>query len=245
MRRFFFTTDQRQGELVTLGADESHHISKVLRLKQGEPVELCERTGRIFSAVIVTTGKNVQLNIQNEIQCTKTKRAKLIVGQGAIKSKNMELAVQKCTELGVDSFYPYVSERSQGNIVQQYRGKGERWRRIIDEACKQCLRSHPMELKDVSSFAEMISLLNDEEEALRLLLWEKEKLNDFAAYRHELKESRSVVVLLGPEGGFTQQEVEEARNLGWQTIGLGERILRAETATIAAISIVQHFRGCM
>ena len=245
MRRFFFTTDQRQGELVTLGVGESHHISKVLRLKQGEPVELCERSGRTFSAVIVKTGKHVQLNIQNEISGAQTHRAKLIVGLGAIKNKNMELVIQKCTELGVDGLYPYASERSQGNVVQQYRGKGERWRRIIDEACKQCLRPNPMELKDISSFAEMMTLLEEEEGVLRLLLWEKQRQNGFATYGRELEQSRAVVLLLGPEGGFTQQEIEDARIHGWQTIGLGQRILRAETAAIAAVSIVQHLRGGM
>lgn len=245
MRRFFFTTDQRKEELVTLGGEESHHISTVLRLRQGDPVELCDPSGRIFSAEIVKTGKTVQLNIHNEIGEVQESRTKLIVGQGAIKNKNMELVVQKCTELGVDTFYPYVGERSQGNVVKQYSGKGERWRRIIGEACKQSLRPYPMELQELLSFAEMISLLEKEDGVLKLLLWEKERQNDLTRYSHELSESRTVLLLLGPEGGFTAREVEQARLLGWQTIGLGERILRAETAAIAAVSIVQHLRGCM
>lgn len=245
MRRFFFTPDQRHDELVTLGGDESHHISKVLRLRQGELVELCDSSGRIFSAEIAKIGKDVQLTIHNEIGGAEKNRAKLIVGQGAIKNKNLELVVQKCTELGVDTFYPYVGERSQGNVVQQYRGKGERWRRLIIEACKQSLRPNPMELQELLSFTEMISVLENEEGVLRLLLWEKERQNNLAACSREVRASRTVLLLLGPEGGFTEKEVEQARLLGWQTIGMGERILRAETAAIAAVSIVQHLRGCM
>jgi len=246
MRRFFFTTDQRDDALVTLGGDESHHISKVLRLRQGDLVELCDPSGRIFSAEIVSLGKKVQLTIHHEIgDVRKKSRTKLIVGQGAIKTKNMELIVQKCTELGVDALCPYVGERSQGNVVQQYRGKGERWRRIIHEACKQSLRPEPMELQGLASFTEMLSLLEHEEGVLRLLLWEKERQNDLTACHRALQESRTVLLLLGPEGGFTEREVEQAGLLGWRTIGLGERILRAETAAIAAVAIVQHLRGCM
>ncbi len=245
MRRFFFTTDQRQEDLVTLSDDESHHISTVLRLRNGDVVELCDSSGHIFSAEIVRTGKKVQLKIHTKIGDTKKSSTELIVGQGAIKNKNMELVVQKCTELGVDGFYPYVGERSQGNVVQQYRGKGERWRRIINEACKQSLRVQPMELQELLSFSEMISLLEEEEGVLRLLLWEKERQNNFTGYSRELRESRKVLLVLGPEGGFTENEVEQARLHGWQTIGMGERILRAETAAIAAVSIVQHLRGCM
>ena len=245
MRRFFFTPDQRHDELVILGGEESHHISKVLRLRQGELVELCDSSGRIFSAEIVSIGQDVQLTLHAEIGEAQSDRRKLIVGQGAIKNKNLELVVQKCTELDVDSFYPYIGERSQGNVLQQYRGKGERWRRIIYEACKQSLRPQPMQLQELLSYTEMISLLQKEEGVLRLLLWEKERQNDLTSCSRELRESGTVLLLLGPEGGFSLKEVEEARLLGWQTIGMGERILRAETAAIAAVSIVQHLRGCM
>jgi 16S rRNA (uracil1498-N3)-methyltransferase len=245
MRRFFFNTDQRRDEQVTLGDDESHHISKVLRLRKGDLVELCDPIGQIFRAEIVSTGKNVQLILHEKIGDVQMTDAKLIIGQGAIKNKNMELVLQKCTELGVDSFYPYIAERSQGSVVQGYRGKGERWRRIISEACKQSLRSQPMELQEILPFAEMISLHGEEEGVLRLVLWEKEKQSDFSTCSLELKSSRKIILLLGPEGGFTEKEVEQAKLLGWQTIGMGERILRAETAVIAAVSIVQYLRGCM
>jgi 16S rRNA (uracil1498-N3)-methyltransferase len=102
-----------------------------------------------------------------------------------------------------------------------------------------------MELQEILPFAEMISLLGEEEGVLRVLLWEKEKQNNLSACSRELRSSRTIILLLGPEGGFTEKEVEQAKHLGWQTIGLGERILRAETAAIAAVSIVQHLRGCM
>lgn len=248
MRRFFFHSNQRQDDLVTLDSEESHHISKVLRLKKGEKVELCEGKGLVYLAEIVMTGKSVQLRIVEELgkgQHEQHSRAGLFVGQGAIKIKKMELVIQKCTELGVDGFYPYVGKRSQGNVVQQYRGKGERWRRIVAEACKQSLRSSSLEVHEIISFDEMISLMDKEEGVLKLLLWEKERQTTFTSFSRQLGQNSTVILLLGPEGGFTHEEVAEARARGWQTVGLGERILRAETAAIAAVAIVQHHRGDM
>lgn len=245
MRRFFFEAGQRQGDLVTLDGDESHHIGKVLRLREGEQVELCDRSGQVFLAELVKSGKSAQLKIIAERAAKPYGTAELIVAQGGIKAKNMELVLQKCTELGVGAFYPYVGARSQGNRIEQYRGKTGRWQRIVDEACKQCLRPVPMQLYGLHSFEELIGLSAKQEKTLKLLLWEKEKKARFSTYAEELRKSESIILLLGPEGGFTDAEVAKARALGFLTITMGERILRAETAALAAVAIVQHYRGDM
>lgn len=245
MRRFFFQDEQRRGASVFLGSKESHHISKVLRLKEGEQVELCDQNGSVFSAEIITTGKTVELALGNCLPRGNSTSGKLIVGQSGIKSKNMEFILQKCTELGVDEFQPFVSARSQGNLIQQYRGKGERWRRIIAEACKQCERPTPMELCDIQLFKDMIDETGDDADSLKLLFWEKEKRVTLHDYTEKLGSDTSVIIIFGPEGGFTEGEVEIARKSGWQTVGLGMRVLRSETAAIAATSLVQHHRGQM
>lgn len=243
MRRFFFREDQRQGNKVILSERESHHISRVLRLETGDLVELCERSGKIYAAEIINTGKQVMLHICEEMQGKQSSLTKLYIGQGAIKSKKIELILQKCTELGVDGFHLFVSERSQMNIIRQYQGKNERWLRIIEEACKQCLRPRPMEVNKITSFEEMLAFQEDEENSLRLLCWEKEKNLSLASYASQFASSSSVILLFGPEGGFTDQEITKASSKGWRPVGLGERILRAETAAIAAVSIVQHYLG--
>ena len=102
-----------------------------------------------------------------------------------------------------------------------------------------------MELQELVTFNQIISGMSGEEKVLKLLFWEQEQKNDLSAYSSQLMQSSTIHLLLGPEGGFTEKEVEEARGMGWQTVGLGERILRAETAAVAAVSIVQHLRGCM
>ncbi|MDJ0622852.1 MAG: RsmE family RNA methyltransferase [Desulfocapsaceae bacterium] len=245
MRRFFFQSEQRRGDSVFLGSRESHHISRVLRLKEGEQVELCDHDGFVFSAEIIATGKRVELALGTRLSREDSAIGKLSVGQGGIKTKNMEFILQKCTELGVDEFHPFVSARSQGNLIQQYQGKGERWRRIIAEACKQCERSSTMELYDIHSFQDMIDITGAAVDSLKLLFWEKEKKVSLHDHAEKLRSGTSVVIIFGPEGGFTEEEIETARKVGWQTVGLGTRILRSETAAIAATSLVQHHRGEM
>lgn len=244
MRRFFFQEEQRQNDRVFLGSSESHHISRVLRLKEGEWVELCGQDGSVYPAEIVGIGPNVELALSEPLP-EKNTGGRLIVGQGVIKTKNMEFILQKCTELGVDDFHPFGSARSQGNIIQRYRGRDERWRRIIVESCKQCERSAPMQLHDICSFQELVSDAETVGNDLKLLFWEKEKETTLHDFAQVLASTESVMILLGPEGGFAEEEIHMAKKFGWHCVGLGERILRAETAAIAATSLVQHYRGQM
>jgi 16S rRNA (uracil1498-N3)-methyltransferase len=245
MRRFFFQREQRQGNIVTLSRSESRHICRVLRLGEGQSVELVDGSGVVYSAVISEAGEPVRLAVQEGHLQPQSAGTELLVGVGAIKVKKIELLLQKCTELGVTGFYPFVGSRSQGNLIRQYGGKDERWRRIIEEACKQSLRPRSMDLYEMVSFAELIALPEVQRSAARLLFWEKERDTSLAAWQVEPMPGNTVMLLFGPEGGFTEQEVTDAVRAGWRTVGLGKRILRAETAVIAAVSIVQHHLGNM
>jgi len=245
MKRFFFTHAQRSDNQVVLDRAESHHLRRVLRLSTGNRVELYDGTGAVFLAEIVEIGNTATVHILAQQEGNTAKKSGVVVGQGAVKNKNMEIVLQKCTELGVDAVIPFVGKYSQGNRVRQYQGKGERWRRIIDEACKQSGRTIPMELQPLCAFDEIIAGDGYDEEILKLLFWEKENNIGLQSYGRELEQSDSVILLFGPEGGFYDEEVDKARWQGWQTVGLGERVLRAETAAIASVAIVQHYRGNM
>lgn len=245
MKRFFFTSAQRSGNQVVLDRAESRHLCRVLRLNKGNRVELYDGTGAVFLAEIAEIGNVATVHILAEQEGDTVKKSGVVVGQGAVKNKNMEIVLQKCTELGVDALTPFVGKYSQGNRVRQYQGKGERWRRIIDEACKQSGRTIPMELRPMCAFDEIIAGERYDDGTLKLLFWEKENSTGLQNYCRELEQSDSVMLLFGPEGGFYDEEVDKARRQGWQTVGLGERILRAETAVIASVAIVQHYRGNM
>jgi len=245
MRRFSYNNVLHEGDKIFLSLEESRHISKVLRLKIGEMIELFDYSGTIYSASIVDISQRVAVEIVSERTLSIEGSGKIIVCQSIIKNKKMELLLQKCTELGVSELFPFVSSRCQGNVVQQYSGKGERWRKIIEESCKQCLRPLPMLLRDIHTFTETLQYYKEDEKTIKLLLWEKEKGKNLTFYRDQLPGDKRVLLLFGPEGGFTEEEIFSARECGWQTVGLGDNILRAETAVIAAVSIVQHLLGNM
>lgn len=242
MRRFFFDPDGRKGDSIFLPTEESHHVTKVLRLAVGSAVELLDGQGSVYQAVIVATGRQVEARIVAVVAQEAGRGKSLWVGQGILKGEKMDTVVQKCTELGVNRFTPLQSSRCQGKADQaQNRKRHERWQRIGLAACKQCLRPQLMHQDVPMNLADMVRE-EGSDRILRLLFWEEEKavhLQDLP----DLPGAQSVALLLGPEGGFSVEEVDMARQSGWITVSLGERILRAETATLTAVSVVQFLIG--
>lgn len=244
MRRFYFDPTTRKGDNVFLSEEESHHITKVLRLSAGTGVELLDGQGTVYRAVIGETGRRVALRIEGIVATAAEPGKTVWVGQGILKGEKMDTVVQKCTELGVTRFTPFHSSRCQGKLdPAQSRKKHERWQRIGLAACKQCMRLQSMQLDAPIGYDALLqSGESNSEDILRLLFWEEEKelhLDNIPA----IGNARSVALILGPEGGFSRQEVDLARESGWRTVSLGERILRAETATVTAVSIVQFLAG--
>lgn len=242
MRRFFFDPKSRSGDTVLLSEEESRHIIRVLRLQVGHEIELLDGQGTVYRAVIAAIDRRVAACLGAVVAAELGGGRTVRVGQGILKGEKMDTVVQKCTELGVTRLSPFQSSRCQGKAdLSQNRKRHERWQRIGLASCKQCLRPQPMQLDGPVPLAGVV-----EEEAgsgiLRLLFWEEEKavrLQDIPA----LVAAPAVTLLLGPEGGFAREEVDLARAHGWRTVSLGERILRAETATLTAVALVQYLIG--
>lgn len=246
MRRFFFEPADRNGDEVRLPETESRHISKSLRLHVGSQVHLFDGTGMRYLAEITNIGRQVIARILAADDEQQEEGALLHVEQALLKNVKMDFVVEKCTELGVASFRPFISSRCQGKIDDEERGgkRQQRWQRIVESACKQCSRPRPMELKNATSLAGLCSSAEQEPHTLRLLFWEEEtetSLHDLPPFA----DYNQIHLLLGPEGGFSKEEVELACHAGYQSISLGTRILRAETATVAAIAIVRYLAGDM
>ena len=243
MRRFFFRPEERVGEMVVLPEGESHHIRSVLRLHTGQQVELFDGCGGIHLAELIDLSGKVRARIVSSTLDREGSGTQLWVGQGLLKGKNMDTVVQKCTELGVNALLPLMASRCQGrpDLIRDGK-KHERWLRIIEEACKQCGRTRPMELLETTPFQDSIESSGTGSAGLKILFWEEERdvrLHDLLPF-----EGLDLVqILLGPEGGFTKEEVAMARGAGWRTVSLGKRILRAETATLASVAILQHLLG--
>ncbi len=239
MRRFFIDSETSVKDVFFLSEQESHHLQRVLRLTVGTPLQLLDGKGNIHDAEIAKLGKQVQLTILSSHHIEQDV-IPLRVCQSVLKGQKMELLIQKCTELGVSEFTPFYSERSQlkkkdyAKVIKKY----DRWQRIIEEACKQCGTPWAMTLKPLLSFDEMLA--EREAKAQKILFWEEQSVKN-SLHSLPLKQEKSGLCLVfGPEGGFPQKEVEAAKNNDFQILSLGNRILKAETANIAAVSIVQY-----
>jgi len=247
MRRFVFDPERRDGDKVILSAAESYHITKVLRLQPGTGIEVLDGRGGVYAAKIVEVGSSVVIRLlecREEGGSSDSGRVRLWVGQGLLKGGKMDGIVQQCTELGVARLTPFVSSRCQRSINDlRGRHKAERWDRIVVAACKQCRRSTLMVVDAPVDFTTMISQIDHDPGALRLIFWEEEQ--EFRLHHDLLKAGTfaTVCILLGPEGGLAPAEIAAARESGWQTVSLGRRILRAETATLTAVSLVQYLAG--
>jgi 16S rRNA (uracil1498-N3)-methyltransferase len=244
MRRFFFKAEERRGDQVVLSATESHHIGRVLRLRVGSTVELFDGSDNIHRAELIEVGARVRARIVAS-RTVPRDEVSIWVGQSLLKPKNMDMVVQKYTELGVGGLIPVLSSRCQGRPDLTSEGKRHaRWLKIIDEACKQCGRTRPMELLETMDFQRLTTFFNSEKKGLKILFWEEEKdvrLHDL----YPFQKIEEVCILIGPEGGFAQEEVDIARSAGWDTASLGRRVLRAETAAIASIAILQYLIGAI
>ncbi|BHH85379.1 16S rRNA (uracil(1498)-N(3))-methyltransferase [Desulforhopalus sp. 52FAK] len=245
MRRFFFDPATRRDDTVTLSKEESRHIKKVLRLDVGAGVELLDGKGRIYKGVISDLGRVVAARITGTLSENAQSSGGVLVCQAILKGEKMDTVVQKCTELGVTTMVPFQSSRCQGKldpVVGQK--KHGRWQRIGLAACKQCMRPMPMDIDAPVTFEEAVASEELGEKTVRLLFWEEEKefhLQDVVG----LSSAESIALLLGPEGGLSHEEIELARQHGWVTVSLGQSILRAETATLTAVSIVQYLTGSL
>jgi len=245
MRRFLFDSMLREGDLAELSAEESYHISRVLRLRPGSVIELMDGKGGVYTAVIAETGKSVVARVIDRWTEEYPERVPLWVGQGLLKGKKMDGTIQHCTELGATRLIPFFSSRCQGSLREHRdRQKAERWDRIVASACKQCRRADLMIVEELLDFQTVLAQdAAHQTGLLRLMFWEEERdfrLQPGIVNRETIEK---IFILIGPEGGFSEAEVKLAREFGWQTVSLGNLVLRAETATLAAVSLIQHLAG--
>lgn len=244
MRRFFIDSQTSIEDEIFLPEQESHHLQHVLRLPAGNPLQLLDGVGNIHDAEIMVLGKRVKLRILRSVHVPQD-ATPIRVCQSLLKGQKIELLVQKCTELGVTEFTPFYSERCQfkKKELSKVTKKYDRWRRIIEEACKQCGTPWAMRLNPLLSFEEMLRA--NVQEVQRILFWEEAGIENSLHSLPLKKDTYGLQVVFGPEGGFSVEEATAAKEADFQVLSLGARILKAETANIAAVSIVQHLLGNM
>ncbi len=219
-----------------------HYLSRVLRLETGDALEVFDGAGRAFAARVVALGKE---EATLELGAPVTARAptrRITVVQGLPKGDKLELVVQKATELGAAAIVPVVTARSVPKLdAKGAKKKQERWSKIATEAARQCGRS------DVPEVTEPRALL-DAARALAasstlLVLDEEEKALSLSRALASVGAQAPLALVIGPEGGLTRDEVAQLERLGARSVTLGARILRTETAALAALAVLLHLSG--
>lgn len=233
--RLFFLPDVRlhEAESIVLPQDLRHHLATVLRLGPGAEVQLFDGQGRVAAARLRADGR-AELA---QVRTCPPPACRMTLIQGLPKGDKTELILQKGTELGVSCFHLVTMERSVGRFKQDARQQ-QRREKIIQEAARQC---HQYHLPALVNSASLAAALAEEEADLKLLLWEEST----TALSQVLDRTapRRISLIVGPEGGISEKEASTARAQGYQSVRLGPRILRTETAGLAMIAVLQYLYG--
>jgi 16S rRNA (uracil1498-N3)-methyltransferase len=240
MHRFFVSPQAFASQPVVLAGDQAHQIRRVLRLRLGERVTLLDGQGFAYEAILIALGEtDAKLQVVRRWEVEGEPRAHVTLFQAVLKGDNFTWALQKGTEVGVSRFVPTICARNVVDDLDAAEGKRERWARIIQEAAEQCGRGRLPELAPAELLPQALSYPSVER-ALRLIAWEGEQVNrlrDILAGCNFTDGAR-IEMFIGPEGGFTEDEVASARRYGVQPVTLGPRILRAETAGVVAATLI-------
>lgn len=241
MRRFFTDPLGPDCTRTLLDQDESRHLCRVLKVSAGETIELIDGCGMRYTGTVERLGKQVAVSIRSRSREIDDS-APITVCQGDLKSGKMDFLVEKCTELGVRQFMPFTAGRSQGRVDGARRDRRRsRQESIVKSASKQCGRCYFMQVEPETTFDELIGL-DCGPPGRKIMLWEKagsSTLGDLIGGDR----ASPVYLMIGPEGGFSDEEAARAHAAGWLQASLGPRILRAETATVAAVAVVNHLLG--
>ena len=241
MPRFFVDGQPENGVLVLRG-ENAHHAGRVLRLRPGEAVTLCDGKGTDYDCTVETLEKDaVTCRVLGSHPADTEPEQQLTLFMALPKGDKMEFIVQKAVELGVSEIVPYLSKNCVSRPDKTDK-KVERWRKIAVEAAKQCGRGVLPAVHAVVPAAEAVRLAAQAETAL--FLYENEKqtgLRDALAGGV----GKTVSLMVGPEGGFAPEEAAAAKDAGLVSVSLGTRILRCETAPVAALAAVLYAGGNM
>jgi 16S rRNA (uracil1498-N3)-methyltransferase len=244
MTRFFIPAEQIQGNSIILKGSDRHHLLNVLRREVGSTITVLNGRGAEYEAVIKEIGPDF---VTGEIVAIITKatepRVKIRLVQSLPKADKFEWLLQKNTEIGVSFFQPAFTERSAIKLEPAaVLKKEERWRKIIREAAEQSGRKIVPQLEPVRNWNQVLATIS-EKPGLALIPWEGERecsLKKVLEGTAEIPET--VTIFIGPEGGFSQAEIDQARNQGAVPVTLGPRILRTETAgLVVATAIFYHY----
>ncbi|MBT3922799.1 MAG: 16S rRNA (uracil(1498)-N(3))-methyltransferase [Nitrospina sp.] len=243
LNKFFVPKEQIINNRLTLTGSDVSHIRTVLRLKAGDSIQVISDSDKWLTVRLVEVKAK---EVHGEVIASETINLEsplaIHLGQALTKANKFDVILRKSVELGVRSVTPLTTERC---VVKTHRTEIDkkigRWGKIALESSKQCGRSQIPTVAENIETLETFCRRNDNQD-LKLVFWEREETKTLKDIELNA-EPRSVAVLIGPEGGFSQAEIDAVRRFGFQTVSLGPRILRAETAPVVALALLQSLWG--
>ncbi len=230
MTRRRWIADECSGDRAALLGQNATHLARVLRARVGQEFDIaCGEVVRVGTILSVSEDR-VEFDLGEAV--TGTAEREIVLLMAIYKFDRFEWAIEKCTELGVTRMIPVIARRTDSHLATAAAKRVERWRRIAHEAAQQSRRLRPPIIDDAVKLKSALAF----EAPTRLLLNENERSKNI---RDALAEgSTPIVFAVGPEGGWSEEELAQFSNAGWQSVTLGATILRAETAAVAAVAAV-------
>lgn len=235
LSRFFIDAPLSLGEH-DLPETQAHYIGRVLRMAAGDAVQLFDGSGQEYLGQLLDVGKKtVRVSLTEALAGQAESPLRIHLGQGLSRGERMDWAIQKATELGVNVITPIVSERCEVRLKDERADKRlAHWRQVAISACEQCGRSTVPQINPPVTLAEWLA---SRDEALKLVL------HPVAEPLVSHDKPASLAFLIGPEGGLSDAEVEQAKGSGFHSARLGPRVLRTETAPVVALAVAQQLWG--
>lgn len=244
MKRIFL--EDVTAEKITISGDDARHLAYSLRARRGDRLTAVDRAGRRAVIELTDFDRNA-INAQRvgEIQLVAVDK-KIILADCLPKQNRFDTIIEKATELGIDQIQPLISERTiaRPNNFRE-KSKLERWQRIAKEAAEQCARDTVPEIGNIRELDDWLKEITplDEKNFFLLFCWEKEQDTTvrevLSAYKNS-KADKNLIVLIGPEGGFSEREVREIKFAGGTGVTLGNRVLKTDTAAISALAMINY-----
>ena len=237
MRRFFSPSVATNDEQVILSGPEFHHLRHVLRLEVGSSVIVCDERGIQHQGTVTAFSPDSAAIRLTASSATPRVDLSVSLAVGLLKGQKMDLVVEKATEIGVQTIIPMSSAHSVASLpADRQRDRLARWQRIAHSAAKQS-GSPPPHITAPHSFDQLLSIAPDTAE--KILFSEHERAISLKAFAAAHPKVSNLWIVIGPEGGFSPLEIEQSQAAGFTSLSLGPSILRAETASIAALAVCQ------
>jgi 16S rRNA (uracil1498-N3)-methyltransferase len=243
MRSFFVEPNEIRKPVAVIAGSDARHIRKVLRLRPGARVRLTDGAGLAAHGRIQAVERDrVLVAIRATDVLDTAGRGEMVVAQAMLKDRKMDGLIRALTELGITTWLPFFAERSVAQPDgRRLQARCDRWARVAREAVKQCGRRRPPQIEVVDRLSAVVERADGFDR--RIMFWEAAADLPASFRDPSASQSARVFLIIGPEGGFSRQEADLARRAGFQLAALGPRILRAETAALAAVSLAQYLYG--